>query len=91
MFVNDCLSFVVLIIFAAIIPLLGVAAGSTNVAERLPVAKWDFEWERDTPHGTRVFQDFPRTVLCCVLRELAVSGRVLKRARQIRRDRNYIG
>jgi hypothetical protein len=41
-FVNDCLSFAVLIIFAAIIPLLGVAAGSTNVAERLPVAKWDF-------------------------------------------------
>ena len=35
--------FVVLMFSAAIIPLSGLAAASTNVAERLPVAKWDFE------------------------------------------------
>ena len=40
---NNCLSLVVLMFSAAIIPLSGLAAASTNVAERLPVAKWDFE------------------------------------------------
>ena len=31
-------------------------------------------------HGARILQGFPRSVLCCVLREVAVSGRALERA-----------
>jgi len=34
---------VVLMFFAALISLSGLAAASTNVAEKLPVAKWDFD------------------------------------------------
>ena len=35
--------FVVLMFSAAMIPLSGLAADSTNVVENLPAAKWDFE------------------------------------------------
>ena len=40
---DNCLSLVLLMISAAMVPLSGLAAASTNVAEKLPVAKWDFE------------------------------------------------
>ena len=40
---NNCLILVVLMFSAAIIPLPGLAADSTNVVENLPAAKWDFE------------------------------------------------
>ena len=40
---NNCLILVVLMFSAAMVPLSGLAAASTNVAERLPVAKWDFD------------------------------------------------
>ena len=40
---NNCLILVVLMFSAAMVPLPGLAADSTNVAEKLPVAKWDFE------------------------------------------------
>ena len=40
---NNCLILVVLMISAAIIPLPGLAADSTNAVENLPAAKWDFE------------------------------------------------
>ena len=40
---DNCLSLVLLMFSAAIIPLPGLAAASTNVVENLPAAKWDFE------------------------------------------------
>ena len=40
---NDWLSFAALIFFVAMIPLSGLAADSTNVVEKAPDAKWDFE------------------------------------------------
>ena len=40
---NTCLTIVVLMFSAAMIPLSGLAADSTNVVENLPAAKWDFE------------------------------------------------
>ena len=41
--VNDWLSFAAPIFNAVMIPLLGLADASTNVVEKAPVAKWDFE------------------------------------------------
>ena len=40
---DNCLSLVLLMISAAIIPLSGLAADLTNAVENLPAAKWDFE------------------------------------------------
>ena len=40
---NNCLTLVVLMFSAAMIPLSGLAADSTNAVENLPAAKWDFE------------------------------------------------
>ena len=40
---NICLPIVVLMFSAAMIPLPGLAADSTNAVENLPAAKWDFE------------------------------------------------
>ncbi|MBE6383578.1 MAG: hypothetical protein E7049_11295, partial [Lentisphaerae bacterium] len=40
---NNCLTLVVLMFSAAMVPLSGLAADSTNAVENLPAAKWDFE------------------------------------------------
>lgn len=40
---NNCLILVVLMFSAAMVPLSGLAADSTNAVENLPAAKWDFD------------------------------------------------